>query len=206
VPPRYGVAPDAELYIGRVLDDDILGWDSDVQVGINWAVANNCRIVSLSYGAEVERGDSYSAVWEGVGQAALAAGTLVIAAAGNFSWRPTDVAPVQSPADCPSIMSVGAVKSDYSIADFSAAGVNLNAEVDLVAPGVAVHSSWRLPDVYRLKNGTSQATPHVAGVAALWLEAEALTAQELWDRLIATAMPLPLSADDGGAGLVQGPP
>ena len=203
--PRYGVAPGVELYAGKVLDQNLDGDDAGLQAGINWAVANGCRIVSMSLGAPVQRGEAYSPVYEGAAQNALAAGTLLIAAAGNDSWRPRSIAPVQSPADCPSIMSVGAVNSSYDIANFSDAGLNSNARVDLVAPGVNVYSSWRLPDAYRRKNGTSMATPHVAGVAALYAEAENLVGLQLWARLIQTAQYLPLSAEDAGAGLVQAP-
>jgi subtilisin family serine protease len=204
--PRYGVAPAAELWVGKVLDKDLKGDYASLHLGINWAIANGCRIVSMSLGEQVRLGDPFSVSFEIVAQGALAAGTLLIAAAGNDSWRPNTVAPVESPADCPSIMCVGAIDSQMGIASFSDAGLNPNAGVDLVAPGVDVYSSWRLPSPpYRSRNGTSMAVPHVAGVAALWVEAQNLVGLQLWAKLVQTAQVLPLSAVDAGAGLVQAP-
>ena len=56
-------------------------------------------------------------------------------------------------------------------------------------------------------DGTSMATPHVAGIAAMWLEARGTgtTAQDLWQLLTSNALPLPISGQDVGAGLVQAP-
>jgi hypothetical protein len=205
--PRYGIAHDVDLYIGRVLDQNLVGDEWTLQLGINWAIANRCHIISISLGSQVQRGESYSNVFEGVAQSALAAGTLLIAAAGNHSARSAGIVePVQSPADCPSILCVGSVDSGNAIADDSNPRINPNAAVDLVGPGVAITSSWRLPFTYRMKDGTSMATAHVSGVAALWCEKLNLSSgQALWDRLINSTAGLTLSAIDAGAGLVQGP-
>ncbi|HEV2769045.1 MAG TPA: S8 family serine peptidase, partial [Solirubrobacteraceae bacterium] len=79
-------------------------------------------------------------------------------------------------------------------------------QVDIAAPGVNVHSSWPSPTQYRSISGTSMATPHVAGVAALLAEANpGGSAAELVSLLTSTARRLPLSAVDVGAGIVQAP-
>jgi len=115
---------------------------------------------------------------------------------------------VDRPANCPSILAVAAVDSRLGIAPFSCGGINPDGGgVDLAGPGVNVYSSWPMPTRYRTISGTSMATPHVSGIAALWLEARGLdtTAEALWQLLVANAQRLPLPARDVGTGLVQAP-
>ena len=92
------------------------------------------------------------------------------------------------------------------VARFSCAGLNPEGgQVDIAAPGVDVYSSWP-DDSCRRLNGTSMATPHVAGVVALLAEANPkATVAELKDTLITSALRLPLASTDVGAGLVQAP-
>ena len=104
-------------------------------------------------------------------------------------------------------MAVGAVDVDLQMANFSngtiAAG---GGEIDIVGPGVAVRSSWPVPTTYRTISGTSMATPHVAGIAALWCEAQPhVTAAELFGLLMRTSQRLALPSTDVGAGLVRAP-
>jgi len=207
-PPRYGVAFGAAILAGKVLDDGGGGADGGILAGINWAITQGARVVSMSLGAEVTIKDPFSEVFEAVGQRALAAGTLVVAAAGNESDRRSGwLAPVGHPANCPSILAVGAVDGKLQLGNFSNRGlVPKGGSVDLVAPGVDVLSAFPMPERSRRLSGTSMATPHVAGIAALFAEAHPkATAAELWSLLTRHARRLPLLSTDVGAGLVQAP-
>jgi subtilisin len=206
-PPRYGVACDAELYVGKVIADDGSGTDGSILAGIDWAVRSGCAIVSLSIGSPVAPGETYSVIYEQVAQRALAGGTLIMAAAGNDSVRPGAVAPVDHPANCPSIFAIAAVDVYLRVAPFSCGGINGDGgEVDMAAPGVAIRSSWPLPHLYRTDSGTSMATPFAAGIAALVAEANpSKRGRELLAMLTQSALPLTLPAQDVGAGLIQAP-
>lgn len=207
-PPRYGIAHGAEIFAGKVLSDQGSGTDGQILAGINWAVANGCQIVSMSLGATTTAGQPHSDVYEQAAERAMLAGTLIVAAAGNDSERSSGVIrPVAHPANCPSIMAVGAIDMDHLLADFTNSSLTAGGgEVDIAGPGVDVRSSWPVPTTYRTISGTSMATPHVAGIAALWLEARPqTTASELFGLLMRTAQRLPLPSTDVGAGLVQAP-
>jgi subtilisin len=203
--PRYGVAFASEIYVGRVLDDSAGGTDGSILAGIDWAVQNGCAIVSMSLGSPVLLGDAYSPIFEQVAVRALAAGSLLIAAAGNESERPDSIVPVEHPANCPSILAIGAVDCTFAVAPFSNGGLNPDGgEVDLAAPGVAVMSSWLRPTLYESDSGTSTSTPHVAGIGALLAEANPLTRGNALRALLLQAYRrLPLPARDVGAGLIQ---
>jgi subtilisin family serine protease len=202
--PRYGIACDAQLYVGRVLDtsEDWSGSaDGLLIAGINWAVEHRCDVVSMSVGSA--GAGTYSEVFEQAARSALDAGTLLIASAGNDSQRlqePPRLETVSHPANCPSILAVGAVDADLDVL-FSSNG----GGIDLVAPGANIHSAWNLPALYARRHGTSTAVPFVAGIAALWTEATALRGRALRNVLLHTARTLRLSPDDVGRGLVQAP-
>lgn len=205
---RYGVAPQADLYIGKVLNNRGAGRERDILAGMAWAVAEGCAVLSLSLGAAVRRGETFNTLYEREAQAALNAGSLIVAAAGNESSREAGyIAPVGSPANAPSILAVAAVDQALEVAEFSSGGINGDGgEVDLAAPGVGVFSSLPLPREYGSLRGTSMACPHVAGCAALWAQSDpALRGRALWDRLLSTAAPLSASERDVGRGLVQAP-
>lgn len=206
--PRYGVAHDAEIYAGKVLSNAGSGSDSQILGGINWAVQDKCVVISMSLGAGTRPGQSYSRVFEAVAARAQRAGTLIVAAAGNESNRPGEVNPVGHPANCPSIMAVAALDSALGVARFSNRGINPDGgQVDIAAPGVDVYSSYPLPTRYRRLNGTSMATPHVAGVAALFAEANPGARGAALGQLLTTRARrlTSLSSADVGAGLVQAP-
>jgi subtilisin family serine protease len=204
---RYGCGFGTELFIGKVLSNQGSGPDQGILGGINWAIVNNCRIVSMSFGAPVQPGDPPSPIYEQVASRALDRNTLIIAAAGNSSQRPAVISPVCRPANCPSVMAVAALDSSLNVAPFSCGGINPNGGgVDIAGPGVNVFSSWPMPQRYNSISGTSMATPHVSGIAALWLEARPnLSARELWQVLVSNAYRLSLPARDVGAGLVLAP-
>jgi subtilisin len=142
-----------------------------------------------------------------VAQRALAAGTLIIAAAGNDSVRPDSIAPVDHPANCPSILAIAAIDAYLRIAPFSCGGINAGGgEINLAAPGVAIRSAWLRPDLYRTDSGTSMASPYVAGIAALLAEANpSARGGDLRALLTQSALSLALPARDVGAGLIQAP-
>lgn len=206
-PPRYGTAFEASVRVGKVLNNQGAGGDVDILSGIEWAINAGCAVISMSLGAPAEPGRGYSAVFERVGRRALGGGCLIVAAAGNESRRPGLVAPVGHPANCPSILAVGALDRRLRVAAFSSAGLEPEGgQVDLAAPGVAVRSSWPRPELYRAIDGTSMATPHVAGLAALHAEADpGARGEALWNLLIRTARRLDLPARDVGAGLARAP-
>lgn len=203
--PRYGVAYNAEIYAGKVLSNAGSGSDGGILGGINWAIASGCQVISMSLGARALPGQAYSEVYEQVAQRALARGTLIIAAAGNDSMRQFGVIfPVSHPANCPSIMAIAALTDKLRPANFSNGGINRNGgQIDLAAPGVGIYSSWPMPTRYSSISGTSMATPHVAGIAALYAEATGARGQELWSQLTRNAMRLSSRSRDIGSGLVQ---
>jgi subtilisin len=178
-----GVAPEATLYAVKVLDGNGSGALSWVAAGIDWAVANGMQVINMSLGATVTSQALSDAV-----AAAQAAGVLVVSAAGNSGCCNT----VGYPARLPGSMAVGAVDAADVIASFSSTG----PEVDVVAPGVAVRAPVPTgtcalcdPSGYRVLSGTSMATPHVAGVAALLMSRGRLS-WEAWNLITNTARDL----------------
>lgn len=204
---RYGVACEAELFVGKVMKSTGKGDEEDILKGIDWALRNKCRIVSLSLGKEVARGAAPDPDYEQIGARALELNCLLIAAAGNESDRPGTVEPVNIPANSRSVMAVGAIDRRLALYPNSNGGLNPEGgRIDLVGPGVEVYSSKRLPPNphYGSASGTSMATPHVAGVAALLMQEDpTATAEQIWARLTQRALRLELSGTDVGSGLVR---
>lgn len=189
--PRYGIGHLARLYIGKVLTNSGSGSTASVLAGMNWAIANRCEVISMSLGGAMPVQASYT----NAGAAALRAGCLIVAAAGN------DAGPTGAPANSPTILSVASLDPSLAPSSFSNFG-----KIEIAAPGRDVYSAWPRPTLYRTISGTSMATPHVAGCAALWAQSNAgLRGQALWNRLQATALARPYPATRVGRGLVQAP-
>lgn len=191
VTPRYGIGFKTQIYVGKVLSNSGGGTTASVLAGMNWAIANKCAVISMSLGSQSPVQAAYTAA----GQAALNKGCLIIAAAGNAASN------TGAPANSPTILSVASLDPNLAPSSFSNFG-----KIEIAAPGRDVFSSVPRPTRYGTKSGTSMATPHVAGCAALWAElSPAMRGQVLWNRLLAAARPLPFPASRVGKGLVQAP-
>lgn len=189
--PGYGVAFDAEVLVGKVLTNSGSSTGASVLAGLNWAVANRCEVISMSLGSQ----SPVQAAFTNAGAAALHNGCLVVAAAGNEGLN------TGSPANSPTMLSVASLDPSLRPSSFSNYG-----KVDIAAPGRDVFSSWPRPINYRTISGTSMATPHVAGCAALWAQSDAsLRGMNLWRRLVDSAQSLSFPEARVGAGLVQAP-
>ncbi|MDJ0533103.1 MAG: S8 family serine peptidase [Xenococcaceae cyanobacterium MO_207.B15] len=210
-PMRYGVAYNAEIFVGKVLSNEGSGADGGILAAIDRAISSRCQIISMSLGASTVAGTPFSPIYESIAQRALSRGTLIIAAAGNESFRPRFINPVGRPANCPSIMSVAALDNQLQVAYFSNGSINPDGgQIDIAAPGVDVYSTWTTKassdsSRYLSISGTSMATPHVAGIAALYAEATGKRGLELWGILMRDAQRLSLPSVDVGVGLVQAP-
>ena len=202
---RYGVASGANLFVGKVLSDKGSGSDSGILAGIEWALLNKCRVISMSLGADVKPGETFSPAYERVARTALQKNCLIVAAAGNESQRQFGlINPVGHPANCPSVMAVAAIDNTFKVADFSCGGINKGGgQVDIAAPGVNILSSWK-GKKYHTISGTSMATPFVAGIASLLCEANpGVAAAAIWMMLGQNALRLNLPSSDIGSGLAQ---
>ncbi len=171
-----GVGWDVRLMAVRVLDPNGKGSWGDLAEGIGYAAENGARILNLSLG-----GFSYSqTVAEAIADA-RELGCLVIAAAGNSSG------PIQYPARLEGVMAVAATNQ----LDTPAFSYSYGPEMAVAAPGIAVYSTyWVTPTVssFTMMSGTSMATPHVSGLAALlWAYEPSLTAAQVTHIITSTA-------------------
>ncbi len=156
----YGVAPQVSLVAVRVLNCAGSGSTSGVIAGIDWVTANHAAGVSAV--ANMSLGGGYSLALNTATQNAIADGISFVVAAGNDNA----IACNYSPASTPNAITVGATTSSDARASYS----NYGSCVDIFAPGSSITSSWNTsPTATNTISGTSMASPHVAGAAALIL-------------------------------------
>ncbi|MDO8365139.1 MAG: S8 family serine peptidase [Actinomycetota bacterium] len=154
----YGVAKSVTIVPIRALDCTGNGSALDLIDGVEWAIAHH---VSGPAVLNASVGGGYFSPWDTAVNAAVADGITVVVAAGNE----TDDACFYSPASAAAAITVGSIDSDDNISGFS----NFGSCVDLFAPGGAITSTSFTGSGTLVKSGTSMASPHVAGVAALLL-------------------------------------
>lgn len=194
-----GVGPNIFLYAVKVLGKNGSGWLSDVIEGLGWCVDNGMQVVNMSLGSSSDSQSLHDAV-----NAVNAAGIIQAAAAGN------DGGAVIYPAAYPVVIAVSAIDNTDTAASWSSRG----PEVDLAAPGAGILSTYN-NGYYKTLSGTSMATPHVSGAAALALTTGVgvydLDGDGIWDpdevqnKLEATADDLGAVGKDDfyGAGVVR---
>ncbi|WP_234329249.1 MULTISPECIES: S8 family serine peptidase [unclassified Streptomyces] len=188
-----GVAPGASLHIGKVLDDSGSGQDSWILAGMEWAARNqHARIISMSLGSGPS--DGTDPMSQAVNRLSAETGALFVIAAGNSGPGPSSVS---APGAADAALTVGAVDGSDRLASFSSRGPRLGdggLKPDLTAPGVGILAARaaRSPEgegPYMSLSGTSMATPHVAGAAALLSrEHPGWTGQQLKDALVSTTV------------------
>lgn len=183
-----GISTEATLHAVKVMNAIGSGSTSDVARGIEWTANQGYDVGNLSIGS-----DSPSSVLKDAVEYATRKGVLLVTAAGN-SGPCSDC--VGYPASYPECVAVTATTRNGSLASYSSTG----PEVDIAAPGNEIYSTY--VGGYSTLSGTSMACPHVAGAAAQ-LMANGDNNEEARQRLKATAEDIGLSADQGGAGLLD---
>jgi major intracellular serine protease len=193
-----GVAPEANLLIIKVLDRNGSGQYDWIINGISYAIEQKVDIISMSLGGPADVPELHEVI-----QKAVANNILVVCAAGNEGDGQDSTEELAYPGSYNEVISVGAINLERKISDFS----NSNKEVDLVAPGENILSTY-LNGRYAKLSGTSMATPHVAGALAI---IKGLTNQtfernlsepEIYAQLIRRTIPLGNSPKLEGSGMV----
>lgn len=210
-----GVAPRCSLYAVKVLKHNPVtgrasGNTSWILAGMAWARQNGMHVVSMSLGSKSCQSVAYT---NAIAQLNAAGVTVVCASGNSFDDIPTPTDPdfkcVNSPANSPGCLAIGAVNNVGLIAGFSSRGTGCCPAganpVSMVAPGVSINSTI-LGNAYGFKSGTSMATPHVAGAAALVKQRfPAFTPAQVRARLMNTASDLGVPGNDPtyGRGLLN---
>jgi thermitase len=168
-----GVAPNAPLAVFKGLNSAGIGFYADIVAGIDYLSRHSAgvRIISMSIGGPKD--DALNKVLTD----AYARGTLLVAAAGNDGNSTPNY-----PAFHPDVMSVASIDADGKRSSFS----NCNADVEIAAPGRDIWSTFP-GNSYGSISGTSMATPHVSGVAAMLMSEKGLTAAQTRSALKSTA-------------------
>jgi serine protease AprX len=204
---RYvGVAPEASLYIAKVLSATGGGYMSDVMAGIEWALNQGVQAINLSLGGDgpCDGTDALSATCD----VAVERGVVVCVAAGNAGPEPSTVGP---PGCARRVITIGASTDEDAIASFSSRGPTSDERIkpDLVFPGVGIIApraqgtalGTMVGEQYTELSGTSMATPHATGAAALLLQAApSLTPSQVKEILLATAVNLGVDPNAQGTG------
>jgi subtilisin family serine protease len=197
-----GVAPTAKILPVRVLDNSGSGYISDIASGIVYA-ADRAEVLNLSLGST----SSSQTLLDAINYAVNTQGRLVVAAAGNCGDLnyPYNGCAYQNqtvyPAAYSGVIAVAATTSYDTRASFS----NVGSYVDLAAPGVSIYNTY-YGNSYTYESGTSQATPHVSGLAALvWAQNPTYTAAQVWNQIASTAVDLGAPGFDTsfGAGRID---
>ena len=199
-----GVAPDAQLLIGKVLNDAGSGSESMIISGMQWAVDSGADIVSMSIGT-AGPSDCNDPIAQAAESLAAQDKALFVIAAGNLGRAES----ITSPGCAPSALTVGAVDGNDETASFSSRGTVENVHTtkpEIAAPGVnilaantGVHNG---ANAYQRMSGTSMATPHVAGTAALLKQRHPdWSAARLKQALVSSAdSEIPGTVQETGAG------
>jgi subtilisin family serine protease len=187
-----GVAPGAHLIVGKVLGGaEGYGQDSWVMAGMEWAAESGADVVSMSLG-DTTLSDGSDPMAQEVDALSAQYGTLFVIAAGNAGPES-----ISTPGSAASALTVGAVDKQDALASFSSTGPLTKTgalKPDITAPGVDITAarSQDMTDggdgLYRTLSGTSMATPHVAGAAAILAERHpGWTGAQLKEQLMSTA-------------------
>ncbi|SDU63864.1 S8 family peptidase [Jiangella alkaliphila] len=204
---HVGVAPGADLLVGKVLDATGSGYEDWIIAGMEWAVAQGADVVNLSLGTP-DPSDGTDPLSLAVDRLSASSDTLFVVAAGNTGPLETTIG---GPGAATSALTVGAVDKDDHAADFSSRGPRLGdgaAKPEVVAPGVGIVAARAagtalgnlLDEHYTALDGTSMATPHVAGAAAILAQQHPeWDGEQLKARLVSTSTPL-----DGEPASFQG--
>ncbi len=207
---RKGVAPGAMLMNGKVLDSTGNGQESWIIAGMQWAATSGADVITMSLQGGTTDGTDPLA--QTVNTLTADDGVLFTIAAGNFG---PGASSLTTPGAADAALTVGAVTKQDVLADFSGRGPrpgDFAVKPDLTAPGVDIIAARAagtalgpiVDDVYTMISGTSMATPHVAGAAAILKEEyPSFTPAELKAALTSTTKPGPYTVYEQGTGRVD---